>query len=299
MNDSSAVGVVGATSLVGGCVLRSLVAQNQRTVAFSRRERDCVDVPGVSWRKLPRVPGGYALCEEIKDWIYLAPIWTLPEHFPMLESFGARRVVALSSTSRFTKQFGQGSDDPAENLVAHKLKDAEEQIQTWAEVRGVGWVVLRPTLIYGLGQDKNVCEIARFIRRFHFFPVLGEAKGLRQPIHAEDVAQACLSALESPITANRAYNIAGGEILEYTEMVSRVFEALNLPKRFLRASLFAFKLAALILRSLPSYRHMSASMVMRMNRDLVFDCSDAARDFGFDPKKFLLTNSDLPTTPLH
>ncbi len=295
MNDSSAVGVVGATSLVGGCVLRSLVARNQRTVAFSRRERDCVDVPGVSWRKLPRVPGGYALCEEIKDWIYLAPIWTMPEHFPMLESFGARRVVALSSTSRFTKQSGQGSDDPAEHLIAQKLADAEEQFQTWAEGCGIEWVILRPTLIYGMGQDKNVCELARFIRRFRFFPVLGEAKGLRQPIHAEGVAQACLSVLESPIAVNRAYNIAGGETLEYKEMVSRVFEALNLPKRLIKVPLFAFRLAVLILRSWPRYLHLSASMAMRMNRDMDFDCEDAAHDFGFSPRPFLLTRIDLPS----
>jgi nucleoside-diphosphate-sugar epimerase len=211
----------------------------------------------------------------------------------MLDHFGAKRVVAISSTSRFTKQAGNGSEDPVENLVAQKLAEAEQQFQIWAEGRGIAWVVLRPTLIYGLGQDKNVSEIARFIRRFHCFPILADAKGLRQPIHAEDVAQACLSALEAPMAANRAYNIAGGETLEYKEMVSRVFEATNLPKRFVKVPLFAFKLAVLILRSLPRYRHLSVAMAMRMNRDLVFDCEGAVGDFGFYPREFLLTKNDL------
>jgi uncharacterized protein YbjT (DUF2867 family) len=96
------------------------------------------------------------------------------------------------------------------------------------------------------------------------------------------------------MAGNRAYNIAGGETLEYKEMVSRVFEVINLPKRFVKIPLFAFKLALSILRKLPKYRHLSASMAIRMNRNLVFDCHEAARDFGFSPKGMGLTRNDLP-----
>ena len=95
----------------------------------------------------------------------MAPIWVLPEHFALLDAHGARRVVALSSTSRFTKS---GSSDSQEQSVAERLAEAEARLQAWAEARGVEWVVLRPTLIYGLGRDKNIVEIARCIRRFGF-----------------------------------------------------------------------------------------------------------------------------------
>ena len=96
----------------------------------------------------------------------------------MLERYGACRVVALSSTSRFTKD---DSSDPEEQAIALRLADAEARVQAWAASHGVEWVILRPTLIYGLGRDKNIAEIARFIRRFGFFPLFGKAKGLRQP----------------------------------------------------------------------------------------------------------------------
>ncbi|MFM8898671.1 MAG: NAD-dependent epimerase/dehydratase family protein [Burkholderiales bacterium] len=148
----------------------------------------------------------------------------LPDYFPLIEASGARRVVALSSTSRFTKV---GSGDTAENAIAAKLIDAEARVQAWAKRRGIEWVVLRPTLIYGQGRDKNISEMARFIRRFGFFPLLGSAQGLRQPIHAEDVAAACVAALQAPGAANRAYNLSGGESLAYREMVARVFAALG------------------------------------------------------------------------
>ncbi len=73
----------------------------------------------------------------------------------------------------------------------------------WAASHGVEWIILRPTLIYGLGRDKNIAEIARFVRRFGFSPLFGKAKGLRQPLHAQDVAGACIAALDAPDAANR------------------------------------------------------------------------------------------------
>lgn len=209
----------------------------------------------------------------------------------MLEALGARRIVALSSTSCLTKQ---DSSDPAEQVVARRLTEAEGMLRAWAEARGIEWVILRPTLIYGLGRDKNVAEIARFIRRFRFFPLFGKANGQRQPIHAQDVADACVAAMRTPGVKNYAYNISGGETLSYREMVTRIFKAMESPPLMLRVPLFAFRSALALLRFLPRYRHLSAAMAERMNRDLVFDHSEATRDFAFEPRKFILAAADLP-----
>jgi nucleoside-diphosphate-sugar epimerase len=214
----------------------------------------------------------------------------LPDYFSLVEGSGARRVVALSSTSRFTKV---GSRDTAENAIAAKLIESEARVRAWAEDRGIEWVVLRPTLIYGLGRDKNISEMAHFIRRFGFFPLLGRAQGQRQPIHAADVAAACVAALQAPHAANSAYNISGGETLAYRDMVARVFAALRCPTRLLTVPLWAFRLAVATLRYFPRYRHWSAAMAERMNRDLLFDHTDAARDLGFKPRGFALTAEDV------
>jgi nucleoside-diphosphate-sugar epimerase len=149
-------------------------------------------------------------------------------------------------------------------------------------------------LIYGYGQDKNVTEIARFIRRFGFFPVFGSAKGLRQPIHVEDVASACLSALSSLNLTGCSYNLTGGETLSYREMVKRVFEALKRRPRLLTVPLWFFQMAIGGLRWLPRYQHWTAAMAERMNQDLIFDSSDARRDLNFSSRPFELTVEDFP-----
>ncbi|MGZ8158934.1 MAG: NAD-dependent epimerase/dehydratase family protein, partial [Methylobacter sp.] len=192
------VGVFGATSLVGACLLPLLSAEGWQVTAFSRRAAGRA-ADGVAWRQLPLTEcplpqtfdktashsAGQSKDRVTPHWICVAPIWVLPDYFALLDAQGARRVVVLSSTSRFTKD---DSTDPEEQVIALRLADAEARVQEWAESRGVEWVILRPTLIYGLGMDKNITEIARFIRRFGFFPLFGKASGLRQPIHSGDVA---------------------------------------------------------------------------------------------------------------
>ena len=282
--------MLGASSLVGSCVLPLLRAAGWQVVAFSRQPVESSD--GTEWRLLsPSPPAPLPRGERgVEYWICVAPIWVLPDYFSLIEASGARRLVALSSTSRFTKV---GFGDTAENAIAAKLIESEARVQAWAEGRGIEWVVLRPTLIYGQGRDKNISEMARFIRRFGFFPLLGSAQGLRQPIHAGDVAAACAAALQAPAAANRAYNLSGGETLAYREMVARVFAALGRPARFVSVPLWAFRLAVAMMRRLPRYRHWSAAMAERMNRDLVFDHADAARDLGFKPRGFALTAEDV------
>ncbi len=260
------VGVFGASSFVGVCLLPLLTGAGWQVTAYSRR------APSPQWGE-----------NCVPYWICIAPVWVLPEYFDRLEAQGVRRVVVLSSTSRFTKD---DSSDSQEQAIASRLVDAEARVQTWAQSRGVEWVILRPTLIYGLGRDKNIAEIARFILRFGFFPLFGKANGLRQPVHAADVASACLAALQTPCAANRAYNISGGETLTYRDMVARVFSVLGRRPRLLTVPLWFFRLAITVLRRLPRYRQWSAAMAERMNRDLVFDHAEAVQDLGFKPRSF-------------
>ena len=298
MDDANArrqISVLGATSLVGACLLPLLTQAGWQVTAYSRRAAQPAG-ERLSWRRIKDAPSPapFPVREgNSPDWICVAPIWVLPEHFALLEAQGAQRVVVLSSTSRFTKD---ASSDPEEQAVARRLAAAEARVQAWAESRGVEWVILRPTLIYGLGRDKNVAEIARFIRRFGFFPVFGKAEGLRQPIHAGDVAAACVAALRTPGAANHAYNISGGGTLAYRDMVARIFAALGRRPRLLTVPLWVFSLAVGALRRLPRYRHWSAAMAQRMNRDLVFDHSAATRDFAFRPRAFAPSIEDVPNT---
>ncbi|MGH8548762.1 MAG: NAD-dependent epimerase/dehydratase family protein [Methylococcales bacterium] len=281
------VGVLGATSFVGECLFPLILENQWNVLAFSRRSVVQKN-PRVVWSN-PSLTDTLGAVK-VEQWVCVAPISVLPEYFHRMASLGARRVVALSSTSRFTKE---DSSDLSEQAAVRRLVEGESRLQQWAEANNIDWIILRPTMIYGLGRDKNLVEVARFIRRFGLFPLFGRANGLRQPIHVQDLAEACLAALQTPGAANRAYNLSGGEILSYHEMINRVFMALGRPPRMLSVPLSAFRMAVAMLRFLPRYRNWTAAMAERMNRDLVFDHSEAAKDLAFKPRAFLLSSEDM------
>jgi hypothetical protein len=195
-----------------------------------------------------------------------------------------RRLVALSSTSRFTKQ---RSSDAADREVASRLVAAEEALLAWSASRSIRATILRPTLIYDGSADRNITTIAGFIRRFGFFPILGEARGLRQPVHVEDLVAACIAALTAA-SPQPAYEISGAEVLSYRSMLERVFAAQGVAPRLLSLPGWLIRAAMPLATALPRYRDLSPAMFERMNEDLVFDHAAAARDLGFSPRPFTL-----------
>lgn len=292
--DQGRVGVIGATSIVGECLLPLLVKCGWDVVAFSRK-KICADQSRqnshIIWKSLSHADLPKPMEQQISLWISLAPITALPEYFPLLLTYGARHVVAISSTSRFTKN---DSSDRAERKLAKNLADHEEYLTAWTKHEGLTYMILRTTMVYGLGRDKNVSMIANFIKRFSFFCVFGSARGLRQPVHAQDVASVCVAALNANTAVNRCYNISGGEIITYREMVTRIFSALGKSPMFIRVPLWPFRLIIPVLRIFKPFRNWSAAMVKRMNEDMIFDHTEAKQNLDFSPRKFRLDPEDLP-----
>lgn len=285
------VGLLGATSPVGAQVVEQLTKQGVSVVAFSRNP-PVTTQENVQWVNLSTCESA-ALSAEIgtvEQWITVSPIWILQPYFKLLQQLGATKLVCLSSTSQFTKT---ESSSAAEEETVRKLVEGEQQLQHWASTNNISWVVLRPTLIYGRGNDRNLSEIVKIIKKLRFFPLFGKALGLRQPIYVDDVAKASILAIQSSIACNKAYNISGAEQLSYREMVSRVFVALGLKPRLLSINIGLFNLALVFLRLIPRYRNWNADMVQRMNRDMIFDHQQAKEDFNFNPQPFNLTDIDV------
>lgn len=280
------VGVLGAGSVTGPLLLREIRLRGLAALAMPDGEASLTPAPGLVVGDPEGMPA-----QPVPLWISALELDRLPAHFALLERFGARRVVAISSMDVLTKSF---SADPDDLKRAESLKSAEGEFRFWAKAHDVAWTVLRPTLVYGQGRDRTVAEIARLIRRLGFFPVLGPAEGLRQPLHGLDLARAACAALRSPLAENRIYAISGAEVLTYSEMVTRIFQAMGRPVRLRRLPLFAFHLAAAFAAVHPRYRHYKIATVIAMNQDMAFSHQQAARDFGFTPRRFDLRADDLP-----
>lgn len=270
--------VLGATSLIGGHLAAVL---NDAGVAFIQVSRHAppldrrwlqadLDDPDLR-ASLPPVGLVYSL----------SPIWLLPAALPALRAAGMTRLVAFSSTSVFTKAESQ---DAAERVIAHKLAEAERRLIVFCEANDVAWTILRPTLIYDEWRDGNVSRLAGLIRRFGVLPVSGRGGGLRQPVHAQDLALGAIAAAGSKAARDKAYDLPGGETLTYRQMVGRIFDSLNKKRLIISLPAPLWALAFRVAR--PLLPGATAAMGQRMEADLTFDGLPATEAFGWAPRRF-------------
>ena len=238
-------------------------------------------IPGVKWGRadIAKDSGAVSAARPFAL-IHTAPIWIAPR---FADGLKADRVIAFSSTSALTKA---GSLSQKEREVARSLRESETALAETCAKTGAPLTIFRPTMIYGAGMDMNVTSIARFVKAVRLFPVIGPGRGLRQPVHAEDLAQACVSALENPASFGKTYNLGGGETLTYREMVERIFRGLGIAPRVIKIPAPLFRTALRMATVLPRFSHLTPEMADRMNEDLRFDYSEAQRDFGYSPRPF-------------
>lgn len=277
-----ATGIVGATGQIYPFLVPRLLAAGHRITVLSRR-KGCDD-SGVD-RVV--VAGSTRLAESIHDrslevLFWLAPLTALPPVLAGLSPGPLRRLIAFGTTSRHYKG---SSRSRADRDLALSMARAEDEVLAGAGRLGVAATLFRPTMIYG-GASGGVAMIEAIIRRLGFFPLVGDGAGLRQPVHADDLAAACMAVLDRTATFGRVYDVAGGEMLGYREMVARVFEAAGRRPRFVHAPLGVLRAAVALARLLPAFGDLSPDLADRMARDLCFDNGPAASDFGYAPRPF-------------
>ncbi len=270
--------VLGASSLIGRALAR--VAPKLNAYWLSRSMRD---TPGWITADLasPRLAQDLSGIAPLSTVLALTPIWITAPAVPALAALGVKRILAISSTSRFTKA---ASPEAAEREVAQRLAASEAQFIAACAEHGLAYTLFRPTLIYDEGFDRNISRLAALIRRTRVAPLSGNGRGRRQPVHAEDLALGALQALADPRTEGQVYNTPGGETLTYRQMVERLFAALGLKPNIIAFPSWIWRLAFLVAK--PVLPGATAAMGARMAEDLVFDDAAARRDFGWSPRPF-------------
>ncbi len=222
--------------------------------------------------------------------IHAAPLYALPPFLATPAGSRIKRIAAFSSTSIEGKKSTRST---TEGATIGALQTAEEFLRQWSTRAQNRALVLRPTLVYGAGMDRNVTRIARFISRYGFFPLFGSGRGLRQPVHAQDLAEAAVSAIYSVRERFSVLNFCGGETITYVEMVRRIFSALLLTPRVLHLPAAPIKTFLRFLEPLGLSRGLTADMISRIDEDLVFDDSPARERLGYAPRGFQPTKDEL------
>ncbi|MGH8113711.1 MAG: SDR family oxidoreductase [Rhodanobacteraceae bacterium] len=263
--------VAGASSQIGFFLLPELARGGAHVLGLSRASQP--ETTGVTWLQgaLPQLPLEAGNADSICSFAPLDALagWIASGGAPALA-----RVVATSSMSAESKR---ASPMAAERAVSLRLREGESTLARACEKRGIAWTILRPTLIYGAARDRSLTPLARWAARWRIFG-LPAGSGLRQPVHAADVAVAVMHALDGG-AAGRMIPVGGGERLPASEMFARVRASLPVRTCPLRVPVPMVHLGA---RLLPPLR----GPLTRLGQDLVADNTELERLLGVHPRGF-------------
>lgn len=189
------------------------------------------------------------------------------------EHSGIERAIFISTTAIFTHL----------NASSKAVRLAAEQA---IKESSLNYTILRPTMIYGTPNDRNMIRLLKFLNRFPIIPIFGNGEFLQQPVYVEDVADAIVRVIDCPKTYRQEYNISGKRPLTYNQVIEIASQSLG------REIIKIHIPVALVTNCIKSLRivglkfPITEEQVLRLNEHKDFDHALAYQDFGYSPRAF-------------
>jgi nucleoside-diphosphate-sugar epimerase len=248
-----AILVTGAAGLIGGRLVRRLVAEGAFVVATDARPAEAP--AGVRWETLD-LENRSVLTALMRDARVEAVVHAGALSGPMVAPgdphrmmavnvggtlnvadaslrSGVKRVVALSSAGVYGAQLTMDpvpEDAPlnaADVYGASKIA-AETVLRAYRHDHGLPAIALRPSSVYGPGRTTTcfIRDMIEHARRGDPLPLAPEGACRRQFVHVDDVVAAILGALKAPRLDDFAFNVSGGTWLNEQEIAAQAVPVL-------------------------------------------------------------------------
>jgi len=253
-----------------GISFDALVRESTDTSLVEQYAEDLVLGDITDREKLADLLAGYERCIHIPN---LAAVKDVDRYIKVYEDSDLKKVVFVSSTNMFTK-------------LPASTKPRREAAEVAIMKSGLNYVIIRPTMIYGGEDDRNICRLVQIIKNWPVFPVFNGGRAMQQPIYVKDHAQALVYALISDETNRKCYNISGKEPFTYQEMVSRLATVLDERIKIISVPVAPIYSITRMLERMHIPVPFRSEQLLRLVEDKYFDHQEAAKDFGFNPRSF-------------
>lgn len=190
---------------------------------------------------------------------------------------GVERLILVHTTGIYSKYKAAGES----------YRQIEARIGKMIEGKNIRLTYLRPTMIYGNVNDKNVSVFMKMVDRLRVFPVVSGAKYELQPVWCGDLGKAYFQVFTHPDTATKeGYNLSGGRPIQLIDMFRVMAKQMGVKNKFVSVPFpLAYAMAWMLYLATfgkKDYRE----KVQRLVEPRTFDHSDATNDFGYNPLPF-------------
>jgi nucleoside-diphosphate-sugar epimerase len=273
------IAIIGATGELGFRLVQSLQSA-YRVIAIVRnpRKRDFSRFSGIEVRTVHDIADSSLLagaldgCEAVINASY---IWYAESiiHAVRLSGAPIMHLIFTGSTGVFTNLPSDSAD---------RKRAAEQTIRTHCTVN---WTILRPTMIYGHKNDRNISRLMRAVDRYHVFPLIGTGDSLIQPVLIHDLVRAYGIALFNPRHYKQIYNVGGAKAYSNRDLIRCVSHGLGKRVWLIPVPLSIVGAGIKLLAAL-KISPISAEQVMRFEEDKSIDIAPFVKTFDYEPRDF-------------
>jgi nucleoside-diphosphate-sugar epimerase len=269
--------VCGATGYTGYYVVSALVKQGVSVRCLVRNPDTRGILAGLDVEivagDLERSEDVVAALEDVDVFVNVAHIRFASSLVPLLEASRVQKSVFFSSTWRLSRFL---------TPEVQSVIDGERALESSA----LNTVILRPSMIYGPGDDRNISRLRNFVDRGWVMPIFGSGNQLVQPVYVTDVANAVVACLERDEISGRTYEIAGDYPITYSEMIDVLCRLVGSTILKVYVPVFlALPFVQLASKAVPSLG-VRVDQIRRMKEDRAFDITSARKDLKFQPMGF-------------
>lgn len=150
---------------------------------------------------------------------------------------------------------------------------------------GLDYCIIRPSLMFGPTDDKNIGYLINFAKKFPFFPIPGHGRWPRQPLYIDDVCLMVISLIKN-FPVNQIYSINGKETIYFKDMIKAVLDEVDgfHFRLFLPVSVFKFAMA--FYQKLSGNEEFTSDQVDSLTAEEVFPDYPWWDEFNIRPTSF-------------
>lgn len=189
-----------------------------------------------------------------------------------------RRAILVHTTGIYSKY--KSASEEYKNIEQTIDKIIEESNST------IGLVYLRPTMIYGYINDRNMIVFIKMVDKLRLFPVIDHGKNLLQPVNGRDLGKAYYQVLNKKEIMNGDYILSGEKPIKMIAMFKLISYNLNKKTTFLSVPLGLGVFMARCLKIFTLGKVDFIERVQRMGEDRSFSHENARKDFEYMPMPF-------------
>lgn len=187
-----------------------------------------------------------------------------------------RYAIIVSSTMVYSQYYPNS-----------RLNEFEPKIKKLFQNRGIKYVFIRPTMIFGTPTDKNISVFIRWFKKYPVFPIVKNGSATIRPVCRLDLAEAYWLILKNIENLSRnEYIVSGKEEMTLLEMFHIITDVLGRKVYFANVPFSFAKLLVNCLYFITLKKVRYREKLNRLTENRAYAHDEIANELGFQPLSF-------------